>query len=202
MKMEIKLETLKNQDGDVADPYESIEIRGSFAGASGRFVCTEGDCSGSDAFANGGTNDAAPVDITSVIEQNDDDEWMFPGADWSFVPNNPRSQVQRNEDETYLYFGIWASHPEEETGTYLANSFRRITGGGPFGGDVPTTLSGNAKFEGSAVGQYAIGEVGDRKAQEGIFTATAILNANFGTANVISGRITDFKDREKKFRSR
>jgi len=184
----------QNEDDDDAGTFENVTtgiydrvtVSGNLGGASGTFTCTSG-CSG-------GIADT-PIDTTGYISNGkpsfDSDEV------WDFTPASRRADYNRPQDETYLYFGLWAQHPESENGDYRANAFRWIAGGGELS-SLPSTLKGTARFEGDAVGQYAIGEVGDRKAKEGIFTATATLNADFGDGTTaggnISGRITGFQE--------
>ena len=104
-----------------------------------------------------------------------------------------------DEDDAYLYFGIWSSIPKTISGT--GYNFRYIAGGGAESGAALgnfDSLTGSATFRGGAVGRYVTqGQVGGQNATIGTFTATATLNADFGdssTAGTLSGSITDFRE--------
>ena len=107
-------------------------------------------------------------------------------------------RIRLDQDDAYLYFGVWSSIPDNITGPY---NFRYIAGGGAATGSNLSNfnaLEGSAKFSGGAVGKYVTqGQVGGQNAKIGTFTATATLNAEFGdgnTAGTLSGSITDFKE--------
>jgi len=170
------------------DISNGIEIPASFGGTSGRIIC---EACNSDPVSDYYTSSAG-----------------FKGTDWGaaeFRANRLTASHQRVQDETYLYFGIWARHPEDADSDYGTDNFQRI-GGGVVGGDaenlssIPTTLEGEATFIGGAVGEYAIGELGRegqdgyRKAKAGSFTATANLFADFGDTDTVHGNITGFQE--------
>jgi len=116
--------------------------------------------------------------------------------DWKFEAISLTASHDRDEDETYLYFGYWMNKPRDASGT---PGFKWIRGGSS--GDhrdysiTQTNLSGKAKYVGRATGQYAINTPGDTgKTELGTFTATATLNADFESdTDTLSGSITGFQ---------
>ena len=114
-----------------------------------------------------------------------------------------------DQDDAYLYFGIWVSEPVSVSGT---PDFEYIAGGGGVTVDADTrvviattdapgnldALTGTATFRGGAIGKYATqGQVGQQNARIGTFTATATFTADFGTeaaAGTLAGSITDFRE--------
>ena len=107
---------------------------------------------------------------------------------------------QRPQDETYLYFGIWAREPKDKDGT---PDFKWIAGGGQTNPQPDfDMLTGTARFVGGAVGRYAIDKTATGgSADVGTFTATATFDAAFDvddTANnhKLSGSITGFRKME------
>ena len=171
--------------------YQEIEIAARFGNTLGRLIC--GGCGGT----VGSTSTAPGTHYTSAKG--------FIGTGWTnvtFEADKITDPHERNEDEAYLYFGMWANHPKDEDQAYVENAFRWISGdpnGPAIATDgIPTTLEGEAEFSGGAVGEYAIGAVGNRKAKTGSFTAAAKLYVDFGddqvAGGVVHGQITDFKD--------
>jgi len=171
--------------------YDRVEIAGRLSGASGTFICT--DCSGSDASD------------TSADAAFSDGEWSIKRGSWTFKSSSPTAPVRRDQDDAYLYFGIWASEPKALDGT---PDIGWIAGGGARGlGNANnitasnfTTLKGTATFAGGAIGQYAIDRT-DRSgpAKVGIFTATISLTADFGTpqtAGTLFGTISSFQEKD------
>ena len=164
--------------GDSSSPYASATTGGTYDSVGGKFSCT-------------GDETACTVtrtDGTTAI-----------GGTWTFKATNLNSGAPVNQDDAYLYFGIWSSIPDSISGeTY---NFRYIAGGGAAtGGDLSNfnTLTGPATFRGGAVGKYVTqGQVGGQNAKIGTFTATATLNADFGAADAagtLSGSITEFRE--------
>ena len=175
-----------------------ITVSGSFNGASGKFTCAT-NCSADDV---GSGDKATSAEIkahvaTHVTFSQGRPTFVAP-SNWTFKPSSLTSGVPLNQDDAYLYFGIWSSIPDSITGTY---NFRYVAGGGAESGselDNFGALTGPATFSGGAVGRYVTqGQVGQQNAKIGTFTATATLNADFGdgsTAGTLSGSITDFKE--------
>ena len=174
-----------------------ITVSGSFDGAGGKFTCA--NCSTTDV---GGGDKATSAEIkayvaTQVTFSQGRPTFVTPG-DWTFKPSSLTSGVPLDQDDAYLYFGIWSSIPDNITGTY---NFRYVAGGGAESGAQLGNfgaLTGSATFSGGAVGRYVTqGQVGQQNAKIGTFTATATLNADFGddsTPGTLSGSITDFKE--------
>ena len=127
-----------------------------------------------------------------------------------FKPGSVATPVkadQTDQDDAYLYFGVWSSIPDNIS--WVGYNFRYVAGGGdPIGAELTSTsgdlaninaLIGPATFRGGAVGKYVTqGQVGGQNAKIGTFTATATLNADFesGTAILtpLAGSITDFRE--------
>jgi len=183
--------TLFTENGrPVSDSNLAIGVRvdATYGGTDGWLVCTSCD---------------AVVPFTSR---------KFPNAgavnDWEFRPRSVTAPHQRPQDETYLYFGIWAHEPKAPDGT---PEIKWIAGGGHQGPDNPSAsissgnfsaLKGTAKFAGGAVGQYAIDRT-DRSgsAKADIFTATVSLTADFGASgstdgNTLSGTVSGFREKD------
>lgn len=187
----------------ITDPADStmasgVRVSGTYDGVSGTFTCTvSGTCTGERTNVNNNQ-----LDLTGLVGAPNNGVRSFVGGDWSFKPGSITARVkaedQADEDDAYLYFGIWSSIPDNITGTY---NFRYVAGGGAESGtDLANfnALTGSATFSGGAVGRYVTqGQVGGQNAKIGTFTATATLNADFGdgtTAGTLSGSITDFQE--------
>ena len=172
--------------------YTELTISGSLGGVSGTFTCSACD----------GTISA---DSTTGI----DTHVTFPRgqppafatvASWefSFPATSLNAAYQIDDDDAYLYFGIWVSEPVDVSGT---PDFEYIAGGGAESGSALANfdeLTGTATFTGGAVGKYAtIGQVGQQNAKIGTFTATATFTANLGddtTSGTLHGQLTDFRE--------
>ena len=166
--------------------YQRIEIPASFGGTPGRLICDR--CAGT-----------VGSDSTTGPETYYTSAKGFIGSwsDVTFRANRLADPHNRNQDETYLYFGMWANHPKDENESYATPAFQWIRGG-PAITTVPASLEGEAEFTGGAVGEYAIGAVGNRDAKTGSFIASAKLYADFGdessSGGMIHGQITDFEE--------
>ena len=166
--------------------YTALTVSGSLNGASGKFTC--GACTGT--VADG-------YDSHVTFSQGAPD--FGTESDWVFTPSSIANGYRVDQDDAYLYFGIWSSIPKGISGT--AYDFRYMAGGGAESGSDLTNfgaLTGSATFRGGAVGRYVTqGQVGGQNATIGTFTATATLNADFGDATAqgsLSGSITDFRE--------
>ena len=185
--------------GTSADPYredgkpitsddtaKGIRIRATYGGTSGWLV----------------RDGHATTKIAFPGRKLPEDEQI---EDWEFRAGSLIASHQRPQDETYLYFGIWAREPKDKDGT---PDFKWIAGGGQ---ETPqpdfAALTGTARFVGGAVGQYAIDKTATGgSADIGIFTATATFDAAFdvdgdgtvnaNTENKLSGSITGFRKME------
>ena len=165
--------------------YDMLMVSGSFRGASGTFTC---GCSG---------NVADGYDSHVMFAQGVP-TFTSPGS-WVFEPGSISNGYRLDQDDAFLYFGIWSSIP---TGIAAEGyNFRYIAGGGSESGATLgrfNALTGSATFRGGAVGRYTtLGQLGQQNAKIGTFTATATLNADFGADNVagtLHGSITDFRE--------
>ena len=188
--------TADTNAGTTGRQYDGLTVSGSLGGASGKFTCTTG-CSGT---VGSTTNDGIPDDVT--FSQGKPDFKSI--GSWTFKPGSISASYQVNQDDAYLYFGIWVSEPVNVSGT---PAFEYIAGGGGVTVDGTTTtdapnnfdaLTGTATFRGGAVGKYATqGQVGQQNARMGTFTATATFTADFETATAtgtLAGSITDFRE--------
>ncbi|MDE0712883.1 MAG: hypothetical protein OXH60_12205 [Rhodospirillales bacterium] len=166
----------RSDPNDPTSAYVSASTSGSYDGVGGRFSCT-------------GDENACTVTRSSGATTI--------GGSWTFKATNLRSGAPVDQDDAYLYFGIWSSIPDGISGTY---DFDYIAGGGAVSGSALIgfdTLTGSATFRGGAVGRYATLAGVGRAAKIGTFTATATLNVNFGAADAegtLSGRLTDFRE--------
>ena len=168
----------RQDPSDSTSPYVSATTGGTYDGVSGRFSCTG--------------------DETVCTVTRTDGTTTIAGT-WTFKATNLGSGAPVNQDDAFLYFGIWSSIPDNIAGT--GYNFRHVAGGGAAtGSDLSgfAALTGSATFRGGAVGSYVTqGQVGGQNARIGTFTATATLNADFGAADTpgtLSGRITDFRE--------
>ncbi|MDE0409250.1 MAG: hypothetical protein OXN81_15475 [Alphaproteobacteria bacterium] len=166
--------------------YTELTVSGSLNGASGKFTCSS--CTG--AVADG-------YDSHVTFSQGAPD--FGTEGSWVFTPSSIANGYRVDQDDAYLYFGIWSSIPKSISQTTGYN-FRYMEGGGAeSGSDLRRfdALTGPATFRGGAVGRYVTqGQVGGQNAKIGTFTATATLNADFGAADAgtLSGSITDFRE--------
>ena len=190
---------LDHGDGATYD----IVVSGTYDGVSGIYTCP--DCT---------IVDGPDADSVVTVADFDADDWVmlsnnereFVTGNWSFKPGSITTLVKAedlaDQDDAFLYFGIWSSIPDNISGT--GYNFRYVADGGAQTGSalLSTTgglagfaaLVGPATFRGGAVGMYTTqGQVGGQNAKIGTFTATATLNADF-TANTLSGSITDFRE--------
>ena len=164
--------------GDSNTVYVSATTGGTYDGVSGTFSCT-------------GDQNACTVTRT-------DGTTSIGTTTWTFKATSLNSGAPVDQDDAFLYFGIWSSIPDNINGEEY--NFRYVAGGGAATGSALSgfdTLTGSATFRGGAVGKYVTqGQVGGQNAKIGTFTATATLNADFGAADdgSLSGSITDFRE--------
>ena len=168
----------RTDPNDPSSSFASATTGGTYDSVGGKFSC-DGDETACTVTRTDGT--------TTI------------GGPWTFKATNLNSGAPVNQDDAYLYFGIWSSIPDSISGeTY---DFRYIAGGGAATGSALSgfdTLTGSATFRGGAVGKYVTqGQVGGQNAKIGTFTATATLNADFGAADAagtLSGSITELRE--------
>ena len=172
--------SLLDPDGDgteIANPPAMRRLSGSYDGAGGAFECIGTTCNISRA----------------------DDGTLTTAGDWTFTPGSLNTGVNRNQDEAYLYFGIWAYEPKTPTADH---EFKWIAGGDT--GNISDTnfglLEGTATFTGGAVGRYVLRNQVGQADRIGTFTATATFTANFdlgndgNPGNSLSGNLSHFQE--------
>jgi len=171
-----------DSNGDDAD--DATRFGGTYHGVSGTFTCTVG----ADTNSCNAVNATSPATGLNII-----------AGTWAFTPTrgNLTSGVRQDSDTEYLYFGIWEFVPKEPdpTGTDNDHSLEWIAGGA---GTIDSThfgpLTGEATFDGGAVGKYVIrNQAGPQSDRIGTFTAKAVFTADFDT-NKLFGDITEFKE--------
>ena len=147
---------------------EELSFPGTFHGVAGTYECTTPPCTVSTA------NDGM---ISST------------GGPWTFTPDSDLAgEIMIDLPDTdYLYFGWWLKEPTDAEGSY---AFRTFSGGTvPFAVDNKFTsgnndeLLGTALYRGRAAGQYVTKDFSGgvlSGGTAGVFTATALLTANFG----------------------
>lgn len=134
-----------------AGPGGTVEVAGSFDGASGTYVCTpmSGSACTSAVRSGGGTR--------------------LSGG-WKFVPAQG-AQVPTPDDE-YQYFGWWLRKAE---GGWALGVFHDGVGSAADEFADLVALEGTATYRGPAAGHFALGGQ-----TAGEFTATATLEVDFG----------------------
>ena len=153
------------------------EVKGSYAGATGTYICGADDCTAMPASGGGVT---------------------LEGTAWTFLPD-PGAMVKVSASD-YLYFGWWVR--QDKDGPTHASAFYNAMGYDDTTISTDATglrngfaLTGTAKYMGVAAGKFAI-NYGDT-ANGGHFTADAMLNAKFGdtamATNGLSGTINNFR---------
>ena len=182
---------LPNFDREYATA-EDLSFLGTFHGVAGSYECTTPPCTVS--TANDGMISSA-------------------GDTWTFTPDSDQvGEIMIDLPDTdHLYFGWWLKEPDEAEGSY---AFRTFSGGTvPFAvGNKFTSgnndeLLGTASYQGRAAGQYVTKDFSGgvlSGGTAGVFTATALLTANFGGDDIavndqfnIRGSVTAFRDVER-----
>ena len=168
---------------------EDLSFPGTYHDVAGTYECTTPPCTVS--TANDGMISSA-------------------GDTWTFTPDSDLTgEIMIDLPDTdHLYFGWWLKEPADSEGTY---AFRTFSGGtDPFTvGDKFTSghadgLLGTASYQGRAAGQYVTKDFTGgvlSGGAAGVFTATALLTANFGGDDIavndqfnIRGSVTEFRD--------
>ena len=158
----------------VKDDALGLEFDGTFAGGSGKYRCSGGDCS-------------LTLDDQSVPT-------AMVGA-WTFVPA-PDAMVMI-PDYDYLVFGWWLD--EEEDGSYGFQTFADGVGFPNGAAKVTAAMEGRATYQGAAAGVYVTMDVSGgqvTRAVSGEFTAEATLKTHFfgaQDAGQLSGTIDAFR---------
>ena len=168
---------------------EDLSFPGTFHGAAGTYECTTPPC---------------------TVSTANDGMISSPGDTWTFTPDSDQAGEIMIDlpDADHLYLGWWLKEPADSEGTY---AFRTFSGGtDPFTvGDKFTSghtdgLLGTASYQGRAAGQYVTKDFTGgvlSGGTAGVFTATALLTANFGGDDIavndqfnIRGSVTEFMD--------
>ncbi len=161
----------------------SAEISGTLRGASGTFRCT----------GTSGTDRGCTIEDSGEV-------FVF-GSGWTFYPSS-RTTTVRIPDSDYMWFGWWSREIEETPATDEDDAvFESITSYAHYGGRGAQTsfggATGTAEYTGPVVGQYAIvDDLGD-DSDSGRFTATIVLDADFGNSTAegsLSGTINRFSN--------
>jgi len=160
----------------------SAEVEGIFHGVSGTYHCTT--------TGNTGTCTA------EFLGEGEGFTLAGTNGTWKFKPSNPDATVTDMPDDMYASFGWWM-HVKEDGTPAVASAFHDERGAlDPVNSTTFTELKGSAKYNGAAVGQYALMSSTGGSNESGHFTATATLNADFGSDTAdgdITGTIKDFK---------
>ena len=180
--------------------FATLVVSGSFDGAAGRFTCATG-CSGGTVGADRDGDDSGAVGIGDFVTFDNGVPTFADATNWIFTPNSLTTGVTLDQDEEFLYFGIWSSVPQIAS---EAHDFQVIfNGSNPYTsvGVVPSTNEpGTATFAGGAIGKYVTRNQVGQNARLGTFTADARLTATFGTAGstppgpTLSGTIDNFRE--------
>ena len=168
-----------------------VNIPGMYHGVSGNYRCTPtagNTCAVSK--APGGFQLGLTADATNAFTA---------GTEWVFVPTDPNARVTEMPDTVYASYGWWLR--TDEDGKVTASAFAQPRGGPTPAAAVADTLVGSATYVGGAAGKYAISSPAGGTNEGGHFTATATLEATFGTvgndgstrAHTLTGTIDDFK---------
>ena len=152
-------------------------VAGSYGGAAGQYVFT-----GATQLSWDGSH------LSTVAANTTEGVILFRAVDPDVVV----------PDRDYLAFGIWTEIPDNPT---LANPGRVrpfVHGNaGPLSNAQVAALSGEASYGGGAVGHWATRAAGSHLADQGRFTASAALDADFDGRlghMVLSGQIAGFTD--------
>ena len=147
----------------------SVDVPGTLMGAPGNFRCANL------------TEEGAECEVDRSGPNNYDFS-ADSGTEWQFIPTSATSKVIIPDGE-YMWFGWWTRAPQESEPNAVHAVFDFGVNYGGMG--AVTTVAGAigpARYEGSAVGQYAVYDVvaaENDRSRSGRFEATAILTADF-----------------------
>ena len=166
------------------DRDSDIEVPGSYHGVAGVYVCLPTN--------DAGTCSASVTGAGLVLGTTD--------QTWTFEVSNRDAKVSDKSDTSYASFGWWIEKDSDGDPSTVSvfEDFRGTVGTG-LTSTVFNGLGGTATYNGGAVGKYALRSSTGGKNESGHFVATAILEADFGTAGAsgtagdISGTIDNFK---------
>ncbi len=170
---------------------EDLSFQGTFHGVAGTYECMPSPC---------------------MVSTANDGMISSTGGTWTFTPDSDLVDEIMIDlpDADHLYFGWWLKEPDDAEDTY---AFKTFSGGTvPFAvGNKFTSgadgLIGTASYRGRAAGQYVTKDFSGgvlSGGRAGVFTATALLTANFGGDDIalndqfnIRGSVTEFRDVER-----
>jgi hypothetical protein len=172
-------------------------LSGVFDGVRGNFVCMTEAGDGLCTIGAVRTDKEDGGTVRSGVEYSFDTD-----DTWTFVANNRMTNVAtRRQDGDYLVMGWWLEAPQASTGDFEFGRF--FAGSDPHENASAVTIPGandSARYNGSAVGKYAERDTGTDTARKGLFTATAMLEADFED-DMIKGTVTNFVDENGASRS-
>ena len=167
---------------------KKTSFKGMFHGASGTYACTNtGGCM---------------LEVTAPSTEQGPMYTAGTDDTWTFTPDEGAKIA--DADAAYQYFGWWVDTPAKATDKAYPYEVMVFYGG--MGESPPNldSLHGEATYNGSAAGLFAVPEVKANAekniehvpAAHGQFTATAMLKADFGDATdpvSVTGTIGTFK---------
>ena len=151
---------------------KAARFRGAYFGAAGRFECTTARCS------------------VSPSKTGRNNPYTINSGTWSFTPDADATVTLPDQD--WMTFGVWVTVPDDEiNGVHRVGVFHKGMESMP----VRPGLVGKATYNGGAAGVYV------DHGETGLFTAQAVLNADFssGFLGTLRGRIDKFKDSQGRF---
>ena len=171
---------------------EDLSFEGTFHGVPGTYECMPSPC---------------------MVSTAADGLMSSTGGTWTFTPDSDRAAEIMIDlpDAEHLYFGWWLKEPTDAEGSYAFKTFSGGTVpfavGNKFTSGNNDELLGTASYRGRAAGQYVTKDFSGGVLSGGIagvFTATAVLTANFGGDDIalndqfnIRGSVTAFRDVER-----
>ena len=171
---------------------EDLSFQGTFHGVAGTYECTTPPC---------------------MVSTANDGMISSTGGTWTFTPDSDQvGEIMIDLPDTdHLYFGWWLKEPDEAEGSYAFRTFSGgtvpFTVGNKFTSGNNDELLGTASYQGRAAGQYVTKDFSGgvlSGGTAGVFTATAMLTANFGGDDIavndqfnIRGSVTEFRDVER-----
>jgi len=173
-----------NSNANITADLTPTSVRGTYDNVPGEFTCAEADCVIS--ITSTGAVRLSGAENAALLFKADDPDTVIP-------------------DRDYLAFGVWTEVPDQPTLSNPGRTRAFVHGSaGPFKSTEIMELNGTATYNGAAVGHWATRAKGSHLAEQGRFTATATLNANFdgGVQPVaplpalLSGAITSFMDED------
>ena len=130
---------------------------------------------------------------TVARAKTQDTAFTVTGGQWEILPD-PGAMIEV-PDQDYMVFGAWLTVPDDNVnGEHRMGVF--YDGMREYAATDVERLTGKAKYEGGAAGAYSDSSDSDNPVS-GMFTARAVLEADFGADNaagMLSGRIDDFRN--------